>query len=797
MLADLGTAIRQLLRAPSYALVVVATLGLGIGGVTAVFTLADPMVFRPLPYVDSDRIVEVRARTERSDAGGVHADDFVAIAGQAKTLDAVSTLTGPVIGRLDERQNSILGGGVSADFFRLTGLQPILGRVFTAEEYDQSAAGPPRVALLTWPFWQRVFGGADSVVGSRLELSGFAPPSMEIVGVLPREFFYPGTLNEAPAFIVPGTLNRALLGRSNAYPTLLARVRPEFTFAQAEAEIDLLFASVERSNPTFPQGRRARLMPLQDVLFSSIRTPLVLLFIATACVLALALVNLTHLAQARAAARAREMAVRAALGANRWRVGRMLVAEALLLGALGAVAGVVIGQVLYAFGEAQTPRFGHVYRLMPASLNLRVVGLAAAMAMAATLAIGMLPVWTSNRADLRSGMAVSRRRRFRRLGAESLAIAGQTAFAVGLVVTCLLAVRSFTTMVTLERGFDPTLIRLVDARIPDAPSATAALAQSRRLADALAAVPGVAATAIANGVPGLTLPEGVVDAAGGSVPIRNVTAYRIGGRFVDAMGMRLREGRLIDDSEAFGGLPVAVVDEGAAAIMWPGQSALGQTVRVRSGRTFTVVGVLGRVRTSLSSPETARGTVLLTLDPLEPPDAPFVIIRRDQSRAPRDAELAAAAEAAVPGIVWRSANPLTSWERVLGQPRFLATALGTLAALTMALAAFGTLGVVSHFVARRTRELGIRLALGAGRARVRRLVVARALAPAFVGVVAGLGLAYWWSAAVRAAIVGISPRDPWSFAAASALTLALVVAASLRPAFRASRIDPATMLRAE
>ena len=800
MLADLLTAFRLLSRSPGYAVVVVVTLGLGIGGVAAVFTLADPMIFRPLPFVDADRIVEVRARTPRSARGRVHADDFVAIAAQSKTLDAVSTLGGPYVGRFRDQGDSVLGGGITREFIRLTGLQPAAGRAFTPDEYARSENAMPLVTMLTWPFWQSAFGGSPDVIGSRLELaSGREPLSMEIVGVLPRAFFFPESANRAPVFVVPVALEPQYLGNANVYPAVLARVRPEYTFAQAEAEVDLIFTAVEKANPRFEQGRRAVLVPLQELLFSSVRTPLLLLFIATACLLMLALVNLTHLAQARARGRSRDVAVRVALGASRWRVVRLLLAEAVVLAVLGGAAGLLVGQTLYTFGASRTPRFSHIYRLLPAGLDARVAGVAVVLAAIATIAIGIWPALRSSRADLRSAMAPGPgRRRGWRVGGEALAIAGQTAFAVGLVVTCLLVVRSFASLVTTERGFDPARVRYVGVELPEAGSSMAAADRYRRLLDALATVRGVDAAGLGNGVPSVTLTEGLVDAAGSPVP--DVIAYQVSGGFADAMGMRLHEGRMFTDAEAFAGAPVAVVDQTTAALLWPSESAIGKSVRVRSGRAFSVVGVLARVRRNIYAPERPAGTVFVSIDTAAPrirTAGLSLIVRLDSRRPASDADLAAAVQSAEPGVVWRGTGTLTSWERLLGQPRFLASALGTLAVLTMLLAGFGMLGVVSHSVARRTREIGIRLALGADRSRVRRLVVRQALLPAAAGVTAGLVLASWWSATVRTVIVGISPHDPWSFAAAGAATLLTVILASAAPAARASRIDPALTLRAE
>ncbi|HUF46832.1 MAG TPA: ABC transporter permease [Vicinamibacterales bacterium] len=798
MFSDLSTAVRMLWRAPGYVLVVVLTLGLGIGGVTAVFTLADPMIFRPLPWADAGRIVEVLARAPQSESLRLHADDFVLIEREATTLAAVATLTGPYLGQFRDRREPLLGGGVSAGFFPMTGLRPAVGRLFTPDEYERGENATPVVAMLTYGFWQEAFGGDPDVLGSKLEMSGSQPFAMEIVGVLPREFFYPQSLNRAPSYIVPGAMDPRYLGRRNVFPTTLARVRPDVTFEQAEAEIDGLLAAVEHANPTFEQDRRARLVPLQDLLFRSLRTPLLLLFIATGCLLMLAWVNLTHLAQARAQVRARDLAVRVALGAGRWRVTRLLLAEAALLSVLGAGAGILIGQAMFTWGFGRTPEFMHVYRLLPTELDLRVVGFAVALAAFAMLAIGLWPAVRSFKVDLRTVLsALPGRRRGWRIGGEALAIVGQTAFAVGLVVTCLLVVRSFAGMVTMDRGFDPGGVSFARVSLPREQGVASSVEMQRRMVEVLSRTPGIDAAAVGNGVPSLTLTEAVVGADGESV--KSVVAFQVSAGFSKVMGMTLEEGRLFDEGEAFTGASVVVVDRNAADRLWPGERALGKTVRLRSGRDLVVVGVLHRAATNLREPSASNGTVLATMDTTSANvvNGLSLVVRLDPRRPPADRSIAEVLSREVPGVEWSGAAGLSSWSRYLGQPRFLASALAMLGTLTVVLAGFGVLGVVGHLVSRRTREIGIRIALGADRRRVRLLVMRQALVPAAVGVLAGLVLAFWWSESVRAVIVGVSPHDPWSFAGAGAATIVTVFAASLQPAIRASRIDPARTLRAE
>jgi predicted permease len=509
----------------------------------------------------------------------------------------------------------------------------------------------------------------------------------------------------------------------------------------------------------------------------------------------LAWVNLSHLMQARNRARERDFAVSLALGAGRWRVVRQMTIEAALLTLLGSAAGLLIGSLLFSWGMAQTPEYSHIYRLIPSGLDGRVVAFTIGLAVLGMMAIGIWPAWRASGRDVRASLvSAPDRRRGWRIGGEALAIAGQSAFAVGLVVTCLLVVRSFVGLVTAERGFDPARVQLAGVEVPrDEPRARTQL--YRRLIEELGRVPGVEAAATANGIPALTLPEAPMDESG--KPIANVIVYQASGKLAAAMDMRLEEGRLFDDNESFATAPVAVVDRSAADLMWPGQPALGRIIRLRGGRACEVVGVIARVRPLTG--DSIRGTVLTSIDGASPAvsNRLTVALRFDDRQSPAAADLAAAARRADPRIVWRGTAGMSSWERTIGQPRFLASALGILAALTALMAGFGVLGVVSHVVSRRTREIGIRMALGADRAGVRLLIVRQALTPAAIGVTMGLVLAFWWSSSVRSVLIGIGPHDPWSFVVAAIATLLTVAAASVRPAMQASGIDPSHALRME
>lgn len=792
---DLRHSVRALRRRPGYAIGVTLTLALGVSGVSAAFTLADPMLFTPLPFPDPDRIVSVTVRTERTFYPNVA--DFIAIRDHAQTVELVSTTGVDTGGYLDGLPDELHGVSVSRNFLELFGQTPTIGRVFLPDEFASARDTRPSVCMITWGVWQRAFGGRADVVGRLLELENTSGGvRCQIVGVLRPDFVYPNTVNQAPSILFPRGPNIAFAGNPNAGTGTYARLKRGVTVEAAAAEIDGLLRSVAADYPTLPAERAAVLRPMADVLFRSVRTPLTLLVVATLAMLLLASVNAAHLTLASWSARAREVAVRQALGGGTWRVVRLVVTEACVLALVGGALGVFFGQVLFHQVIEQAPRLVHVYRLMPAGLTPRGLTLAGVLTLGAIGILVAAPAWRIARVKTGAVLNTAHQVGPRRRRVATVAVAtSQAMFTVAVVVITALVVRSYYRAAFADRGFDPAGMQVIGITIPDQVDSSERARQRRYLAMAsiVRQMPGIVAVDLAASIPSMTvggvLQQPVVDAD--ASPVRY---HRVGASFVTAAGMRLIQGRLLEAWEAEGGEPVALIDRAGAEQLWPGQPALGKQVRDAGGRAYTVVGILDTVRTGYSSEQPP-----VALLPLDPSDTRgFLLVARfTRLGGPSRDELAAALQRLEPRARVSYLGPNATFERFIGQSRFLAWVLAVMGALTVLLAATGVFALAAHSVLDRTREIGLRMALGADRRRLRAMVVRQALMPALPGVAAGLLIALWWARSLDAVLLGLAPTDVASYTTAGLGTVAVIIAGAAIPALRASRLDPAITLRAE
>jgi len=792
---DAGYALRLFRRNPGFAAAVVLTLAIGVGSTTAVFTLADPMLFRPLPYPESDRIVEFLARSN-GEGTFMHLPDFFQAEASSGAFEAVAQFgPGPGIGRIEGLEKEPFAYEVTQRFFDVVRVRPFIGREFLPEEYRVNATGD--AAILTFGFWQKAFGARPDILDQSLVLRGREPRRLRIVGVLPGEFVLPDDVNRAPDLLVATVPAATSQGNPNRLAWPIARVAPGVTMEAAALELQAIFRETERQFPQFVQGREARVRSLREGLFGSARTPLLMLLGATGCVLLLACTNLAHLFMARLQSRQREFGVRLAIGAGRGRLMRMLVMEA----ALFAVAGGA-GALLFAFWTfdmvmARLPEFGHIYRLLPSRMDLRVTAFAASLVALALLIFGALPAFRASRLDVRGSLlnGGTTTPAHRRLTSDRTLIFVQSGVAIALMVTAALFVRSFTALAYQPLGFEPDAVRTIglELTVEPRPGTTPAqiVNEQRRVYEHLQARLPVPIT-LASGWPAMTLP-GPVSLPGAPKDGLKATAYPAAATLFDVFGIQLVSGRLYDEREAFTDAAVAVVDRRAASAFWPGQDPLGREVIDWTGSSRRVVGMVETLRTHLTIDNDGGAAFI-----------PLISNRtRSLSMALRDPDgrvslehLRAAVQEVAPGARV-GIHPFRPFERTLGQPRFLALLLGTLGLLAIALTIIGIFGVINHVVARRTREVGIRMACGADGAGIRRLIVRRALGPALLGIVAGIGLSLWWTPTLRSLLMGLEPDDPLTFALAGAIVLVTVLSATALPAWRASRVDPVVVLRAE
>ena len=798
---DLRFALRQFKAHPGFALATVVTLALGIGATTAVFTLADPMLFRPLPIPDADRVVRVRAFGGGDSRAAVRAAtgtpfmirlaDYVRAEPTLQSMRA-ATFTMGATGRVGDQV--VLGYGVSPRFFEVLAVQPHLGRLFAADEY-RGREEPAEVAVVTHAVWQSVFGGRADVIGEMLRLEGSRPQSFQIVGVLPPTFFMPQTVNPQPGFLLPMLADASRASDPRFLAELIGRLVPGASIEAATAEMQGIISSTERELPAFPQGRAVTVTPLRDALFGPVRTPLLMLLGATGCVLLLACANLAHLFLSRLHARRRELGVRQAMGAGWVRLWRQLIVEAGLLAVAGGAAAIVVAGWTFDAIMAQTPDFVHVYRLLPADLDARVIAAAVLLVIGGAGIFSVIPAFVASRADLRASLQPTTTVTERAGRAEQWLVGAQAALAVALLVTGTLIVRSFVALAYQPLGWQPFGVTEIGLELPmdlvTGPGRERGIEAQRALYEALRQRYSTGVT-VAAGVPAYTLPARA-DRPDSTEKVGRLVAYPVAGTFFDVFGVRLVRGRLFDDGEAFGNAAIAVVDARAAAALWPNDDPLGQSLRDSDGTVRTVVGLVTSVRTTLLDREAGAGSAFIPFGPRTSRMVPYL---RTGSRPLSQDDVRNLAAPFLPNV-GVTTRDFRLFEATLGQPRFLATLLSALSLLTIILTAVGVFAIVSHQASRRTREVGIRLALGASAARIGRLVLGGALVPAVLGSAAGLAAAMWWTPTLQALLFQIGPRDTATFAAATGFVLVLVVAASLAPTLRATRVDPVATLRAE
>ncbi|MBZ4420557.1 ABC transporter permease [Myxococcus sp. RHSTA-1-4] len=808
LLQDLRLALRRLRRGPTFTLVAVATLALGIGANVAIFSVVHAVLLRPLPMRDDARLVRVytvgrqgpgltspldlRDLREQTRAF----DGLFGVASAAMTLAADGPETSP------ER---LQAGLVTAGFFQTLGVGVQLGRGL---QVSDDAPGAPKVAVLSHGLWQRRYGGSPSVLGRSLDLGG--PEPWTVVGVAAPGFDFPARAELWSPLMWDENMVKPE-ARGAHWLEVYGRLAPGVSLEAARADVTGLARRLAELYPKTNAEKGASVEPLRDVLLGRTRPSLLLLMGAVGLVLLIACANLTHLLLARAASREGELSVRLALGASRGRLARELLLESALLSLLGGAAGLLAAMwaldALAALGPRDIPRIEEV------SLDGTVLAFTAGLSVLTTLLFGLVPALHASRADLgRSlrAMSVGGGGGAHRHRTRSALIIGETALAVLLLVSAGLLLRSFVHLQRADLGFQPEGVLTVKLELPTLRyrfGTAAPAAFYDQLLERLRALPGVEAAGATSLLPldgsikwTTPLKDAQRPVPPGTEPwqtrVRVVTPGAL-----EALRVKVLRGRgLIDGDRGAGGRSVLVNAE-AARRFWPGEDPIGHTVETETdwgNGTFggRIVGIVeDQALDGLAAPavpelyvphEQARGTGMTLL--LRTSGEPLALASAVRSEIRTlDASLALGSVRTLSSVVDGTVAPL----------RFYLLLVGTFAGVAMVLAAVGLYGVVAYAVLQRTRELGIRMALGARERQVMGMVLGRYLRLTAVGLALGVALAVGASRLLTHLLSGVQPTDPLTYVAVVVVLGAVAFLAALLPARRASRVPPAIVLRGD
>jgi putative ABC transport system permease protein len=797
---DLVFAFRNLRRAPSVSVLAVLALALGIGANTAIFSVVHAVALRPLPYPDPDRLVTVfsaRRNAERT-RGSLSQPDLRDIQRESRLLDSLAGYSGTSLTLTGLGEAEVVRGTQLTDgLLRVFGLKPLLGRDLDASD---NVPGGPQVVVIGYRFWQERVGG-ENPLGNTLTVEG---EPHEIVGVAPAGFDFPA----GAELYRPLYLDIEDCGRGCHLLKTVGRLREEATLERAGEELSILASRLESEYANTNTGKGFGLEPLEETLVgASVKTGLFVLLAAVSVVLLIACANVAHLLLAKASERSSEMAVRSALGASGSRLLRQLLLESLALALLGGLAGVGIAalgvNLLLSLAPSTLPRIEQV------SLDGIVLLFTVAVTLLVTLASGLAPALDLSRTSLASSIGHGGRTERRRARSRAALLAAQVALSLVLLFAAGLLLRSFAELRATSLGFDKEGVLMFDLSLPEAKYREVEdwIRTFETVEARLRALPGVQSVGSIFGSPmgvhAITTEVDLLDRPA-SLPGQelhaNVRVVTPG--YLDTLAATLLRGRGIEESDRRDVPPIAFVNESFVETYFPGKEVLDQQVRIHATMGYpeeaprTIVGVMADVR----SQSVMREAVPEIYVPFAQMGSSYLTILL-RSRGETDALLPSIRReiAAIdPDIPLRRVELLAAAvDRSIGPTRFYFLLLAIFATLAVSLAAIGLYGVVAFLVSRRTREIGIRMALGARAGGVLRLVVVEALRPTLAGVALGLGGVYLTSKALSALLYNVEPLDGVVLASVSALLLAVALVAVLVPARRATRISPASTLRAE
>jgi len=811
---DLLYGIRSLRRQPGFTLVTLLTLTLGIGANTAVFSVVNGVLLRPLPYPEPDRLEFITSQFPNLgfDQFWVSPPEFLEFRDNNQAFSSVGAYNVGAVNIDTQPPTRPVAAGVTPELMPTLGVQPLRGRLFEAAD---SVPNAPRVAILSWELWQREYGGNPAIVGQTIQVNG-APE--QVVGIMPRgydvhdskiEIWRPLTINPAALANTRGSHGLYLVGR----------LKDGVSRAQALADLDRLLQQwrtiVPAGHVPNPTTHRLRMDPLRDDIVGDVRQALLVLQAAVGFVLLIACANLANLLIARADTRMREYAVRAALGATRGRIFRQLLTEGLLLTTTAAALGVAVGfagvAALVAINPDAIPRTAEI------GLDGTVLAFTLVVAAVTGLVFALVPLFRLGTMKAAAAMRESSTRSTAGAGrvlGRSVLIVGEVALAVMLVVGAGLLIRSFMNLMRVDMGFDRAGLTTFGLVLPGNRYNLQQRADFyEQLTAKLSGLPGVRSVSAMSGLP----PQRNVNANDtdfehipnnappGDAPIENVDFWQyVTLGYTDTMGIPVVRGRAFEASDVTGA-PVMMVNEALARKFFADRDPIGARVRPSGPGEipwFTVVGVLKDVKQAgvgeavgtelyMLAPQLARANAGL------PGQMNFVVRseRTLSSLAPEFRRAVQELDSSLPLIRMQSMEEAI--DTAVARPRFLTLLLGIFAALALGLAAVGTYGILAYLVSERKQEIGIRMALGADRGGILKLVLGRGLVLSGIGIAIGLAGSFALTRVMATLLYNVTPTDPITLASVTGVIVAVAFAACFIPAWRATRVDPLTVLRAD
>ncbi|MEP6574568.1 MAG: ABC transporter permease [Gemmatimonadota bacterium] len=807
LLRDLRYSVRRLIKAPAFTTIVILTLGLGIGANTAIFTVVDTVLLRPLPYRSPEQLVTIQHWYPSINLHApVSAPGFRDDRDKTHSYDGVAVETGwnvNLTGTGDPER--LVGSRVTGDFFRTLGVSPTAGRAIGADE-DQE--GRDHIVVLSSGLWKRLYGSDPSVVGKSMQLNG---ESYQVIGVMPesfRDFFNRNTEIWSPLVFRPEQLadNR----RTNEYLNLVARLKPGVSIEQAQTELDALIAQLKRQFPdAYPRNFGLAASSLNQQATGAIRPALLVLLGAVGFVLLIACANVANLLLARAAARLKEIAVRTALGATRWALVRQLLTESVLLALAGGVLGLALAMLgvrsLAMINAPTLPKPDDIH------INATIMLFTLGISLLTGLLFGLAPALQTSRANIHDTLKDGGRSSTADRGGQAIRralVVAEVALALTLLTGAGLLIKSFSRLQGVSPGFVPDNLLTFNLSLPQAryPSDTAQIAFYDAVLPRIAGVAKVRSVGATSVLP---------FSGGWSTTSFNIEGYQpptntpgpwgdiriVSPDFLKTLGAPLLKGRFLSETDGPGAPKVTVVDEEFVRRYWPHDDPIGKRITFSDAPKgpedyITVVGVVGhtahegldaerRIQYYLPYRQNGQNAMSFAVRTVGDPLALVASIREAVHSVDKDQPLSQI----------RSMDQMM--DTTVGQRRFSMLLLGVFATLALLLASIGIYGVMSYSVTQRSHELGVRMALGAAKGDVLKLVLRQGMTLAAMGVGLGLIAAFGLTRLLTSQLFQVPATDPFTYAGVALILGTIALAANLIPALRATRVDPVVALRDE